>query len=282
MTTRLSRVTAPPRAVCLALIVFAPLGWSAPSTIIRAETADPGVLRVCADPNNLPFSNRARQGFEDAIARLLADYRGERLEYTWWPQRRGFLRTTLNAGVCDVVMGVPSTLHTVLVTAPYYTSSYAFVSRRDAQLAIDSIDDERLRSLTIGVHVMGNDYALAPPGEALIARGLAGRIKGYSILGNYQQPNPPADLIDAVANKQVDVALAWGPLAGYFAARSKVPLDVRVARPVPAVPLQFSMSMGVRSGDVALQRELNAFLVARKTAVKKILDSFHVPTVAAP
>lgn len=143
-----------------------------------AASSTPGVLRVCSDPNNLPFSNQQQQGFENAIAVMLASFRHQRLEYTWWRQRRGFIRTTLGAGVCDVIIGVPSTMNAVLPTAPYYRSSYVFVTRRDSGLAIDSVDDPRLKTLTIGVHVMGNDYAVAPPGEALIARGLSSRIRG--------------------------------------------------------------------------------------------------------
>src|SRR4051812_30877951 len=140
-------------------------------------------LRVCADPNNLPFSNQAREGFENALASLLAKDRGARLEYTWWAQRRGFLRSTLNAGACDVVMGVPPGLDGVRTTAPYYRSTYVFTTRRDRQLHLASLDDPRLRRLRIGVQMIGDDFANSPPAHALSARGLVANVVGYSVYG---------------------------------------------------------------------------------------------------
>lgn len=266
-------------AAGIGIVLFTGGSLASPAPSIEQK---PEALRVCADPNNMPFSNQRQEGFENTLAAMLAAYRGQRLEYVWWPQRRGFIRTTLSAGVCDVVMGIPAVLTTVLTTAPYYRSSYVFVTRRDSHLAIESFDDARLRSLIIGVHVMGNDYAVAPPGEALMARGLGSRIKGFSILGDYQQPDPPAALITAVAEKTVDVAVAWGPLGGYFASHSRVPLEIRLARPVAGVPLQFSIAMGVRRGNTTLQREIDTFLVRHRVAVQRVLTEFHVPLVEEP
>ena len=234
-------------------------------------------LRVCADPNNLPFSNHRGEGFENALAELVAGDLGVPVEYTWWPQRRGFIRATLRAGVCDVVMGVPHDFELAATTRPYYRSGYVFVSRRDRHLRLRSLDDPRLRRLSIGLHVIGDDYASVPPGDALIARGIVDNLRGYSIYGDYARPNPPADLIAAVERGEVDVAVAWGPLAGYFAAGSGGALEVAPVAPAPGVPLRFSISMGVRRGDTQLLGRLNEVLERRGADVRALLDRFHVP-----
>ncbi len=236
-------------------------------------------LRVCADPNNLPFSNERREGFENALADIVAREMGRRVEYTWWPQRRGFIRTTLRAGVCDVVMGVPAEFELAATTRPYYRSTYVAVARRDRGLRITSMDDPRLRTVSIGLHLIGDDYASVPPGTALGARGIVQNVRGYSIYGDYSKPDPPADLIVAVARGEVDVALAWGPLAGYFASRSDVPLTVDPIAAPPGVPFEFSIAMGVRRGDDKLRRRLDEVLQRRRGEVDALLDRYHVPRV---
>jgi mxaJ protein len=157
----------------------------------RLSSSPPSrVLRVCADPNNLPYSNRAGEGFENRIAELLAADRHASLDYTWWPQRRGFVRNTLNTGACDVVMGVPAALELTSTTRPYYRSSYMFVSRRDRRLGLHSFDDPRLRELRIGVQMIGDDFANSPPAHALSSRGIVRNVVGYSVYGDYAQPRP--------------------------------------------------------------------------------------------
>jgi mxaJ protein len=241
-------------------------------------------LRVCSDPNNLPFSNAKGEGFENRIAELVADDLGERLEYTWWAQRRGFVRNTLSAHACDVVMGTPAHVDMMLTTTPYYRSTYVFVSRRDRSLDLRSFDDPRLRKLRIGVPVIGDDYASTPPVHALVRRGLVSHIIGYPVYGDYAQPNPPARLVDAVARRTVDVAIAWGPLAGYVARHSRVPLTITPAEQPPdlrAVPFAYDIAMGVRKGDTALRARLDSVIVRRRAAIDGILDEFGVPRVAA-
>ena len=131
-------------------------------------TADPArVLRVCADPNNLPFSNESEEGFENRLAQLIAGELNARVSYTWWAQRRGFVRNTLNEGLCDVVMGVPGSFELTGVTRPYYRSTYVFLYRKDAGLSLRSLDDSVLRTLRIGVQIIGDDYANTPPAHAL-------------------------------------------------------------------------------------------------------------------
>ena len=251
-----------------------------------AAASTAGVLRVCADPNNLPFSNRERAGFENEIARLLAHDLGRALEYEWWPQRRGFVRNTLSARKCDVVLGLPSGYELAELTEPYYTSTYVFVSRRGDRLRLRSLDDPRLRTLRIGLHTIGDDYAGVPPAQALARRGIVANVVGYSIYGDYSQPDPPRNLIDAVARGDVDVAIAWGPLAGYFAGRAPVPLVVSPIEAAPdrtgEDPLRFPIAIGVRKGDEALRGALQAALDRRQPEVQQLLAAYDVPLVATP
>lgn len=254
-------------------------GGPVPSGATGDRTAE---LRVCADPNNLPFSNHKEQGFENAIATLIARELGREVRYTWWPQRRGFVRNTLGADRCDLVMGVPEGYELLETTEPYYRSTYVFVTRHDSGLDIDSFDDVRLRDLRIGVHAVGDDYASVPPAQALAARGLARNIRGYSIYGAYSEPDPPKELIEAVASGEVDVAVAWGPLAGYFARRQPVALDVRpVAAQAQAasLPMTFAISIGVRRGDHALRDSVEQAIARRRSDIRALLASYGVPLV---
>ena len=242
--------------------------------------ADARELRVCADPNNLPFSNNRREGFENRIADLIARDMGRAVSYTWWAQRRGFVRNTLNAGDCDLIVGVPASFDLTAVTNPYYRSSYVFVTRRDRNLDIESYDDPILRRLRIGVQLVGDDGANPPPVMALGNRGIRGNLKGYSVFGDYRQPNPPARIIDAVASGEVDVAIVWGPLAGYFAKRQRVPLDIKPVSPqidLPFLPQVFDIAMGVRREDKAFRDSLDAILEKEKPAIAAILDAYGIP-----
>lgn len=241
-------------------------------------------LRVCADPNNLPFSNQRREGFENRLADLIAGELGDTVRYTWQPQRRGFLRNTLNTHACDVVMGMPLGSDHVLTTRPYYRSSYVFVSRKDRHLRVRSLDDPVLRKLRIGVQLVGDDYANTPPVHALSRRGIVKNLVGYSVLGDYAQENPPARIIDAVIARDVDVAVAWGPLAGYFAKKSPVPLElVPVAPEVdpPGLRFAFDISLAVREGDVALKQLLQTVLDRKQSTIDSILRNYGIPVSGA-
>jgi mxaJ protein len=242
-------------------------------------------LRVCSDPNNLPFSNERREGFENRLAELIGSDLKATVRYTWWPQRRGFIRNTLGARTCDIVMGTTSGAERVLTTRPYYRSTYVFVFRKDRGLSIRSLDDPALRKLRIGVQLVGDDYANTPPVHALSRRGIVGNLVGFSVFGDYSQPNPPARIIDAVVADDVDLALAWGPLAGYFAKHSEVPLEVIPISPAvdpPGIQFQFDISLAVRPGDQALKQELEAVLEKRQPDVDRILAQYGVPTVPIP
>jgi mxaJ protein len=248
----------------------------------ESEAAPPRELRVCADPNNLPFSNEKGEGFENRLARMLAREMDAKLVYEWWAQRRGFVRNTLRAGECDLVMGVPSSYELVLATRPYYRSTYVFVYPKDADFEVRSFDDPVLRRLRIGVQLVGDDYANTPPVHALGQRGIVGNLRGYTVYGDYAQPNPPARILDALAAGEIDVAVVWGPLAGYFAPREPVPLEIVPVSPqidLPFLPFVFDISMGVRREDSILKYEVERILDRRKAEVESILDEYGVPRV---
>ena len=237
-------------------------------------------LRVCADPNNLPFSNVRGEGFENELAELIASDLGRKVSYFWWPQRRGFISHSLRTGACDLVLGVPASFELAATTRPYYRSTYVFVYRRDRGLGISSLNDPRLKKLRIGLHAVGDDYANVPPAQALANRGIVGNIVGYSIYGDYSKPNPPAALIDGVVRGDVDIAIAWGPLAGYFAKRASVPMVVVPVTPAvdgPALHFAFDIAMGVRRQDQALRRELDAFIVRHKSDIRRLLHRYGLP-----
>jgi mxaJ protein len=276
--------------IASALVAVVALGLVAgdrsgrPAVMAAAPEAPPTALRVCADPDNLPYSNARGQGFENQLAERIAADLGRRVEYTWWAQRRGFLRQTLQAGRCDVVLGLPASVDAAWTTRPYYRSSYVFVERRDRRPAIRSFDDRRLAALRIAVPLVSDDGANAPPAHALARRGLGGNLVRFSVLGDGTAATPGAQLIDAVARGQVDIAAAWGPVAGYFAARQPVPLRLTPVSPAAdgAVPQVFAMAMATRRGDAATHAALEAFLARRRTDIDRVLAAFHVPRVDGP
>jgi mxaJ protein len=266
--------------VCLVSLTGAVLGCSQRVTQQQARQ-----LRVCADPNNLPFSNASKEGFENKLADMVGRELNAKVTYTWWAQRRGFIRNTLNARECDVVMGVPSSFELALATAPYYRSSYVFVTRRDRNIDVESFDDPRLKDLRIGVHLAGDDGANTPPVHALSSRHIVGNLRGYMLAGDYAQPNPPARLIDAVVSGDVDIAIAWGPLAGYFAKLSEIPLRLEPVSPaidVPFLPHVYDISLGVRREDKAFKAELDSVLHRKREDIAALLDQYGVPRIARP
>jgi len=239
-------------------------------------------IRVCADPGNLPYSDHQRQGFENQIADLIARDMHANLQYFWFPQRENFFRKTIQQGLCDVVMGVPVGMKSLDTTDSYYRSSYVFVTRRDRNLSISSFDDPQLRSLRIGVHVLSEQGDSLPPVYALTSRGITRNVVGFSIFGNLTEKDPQADLLNAVVNGAIDVAIAWGPLAGYFAQHSAVPLTLTPLQEDSLdhkIPFHFDIGIGVRKGESALRDSLNAELQHRHKEIAQILESYGVPQI---
>jgi len=271
-------------ALFLALLFVSCTGRSSTTRQPTADSRQPNqrVLRVCADPNNLPYSNQKQQGFENAIASMVARDLNARVAYTWWPQRRGFVRQTLRHGDCDVIIGIPSNFDQALPTQSYYRSTYVFVSRADRHLNITSFDDPRLKTLKVGVQMIGNDHVNSPPAHALAKRGIIDNVAGYTVYGDYRSQAPGRDIVDAVANGDVDVAVVWGPQAGYFARQEKVALDIVPVSPqidLPFLPFVFDISMGVRRGDNALRDQLDREIEKRRGDIERILDQYGVPRV---
>ncbi|HEV8688983.1 MAG TPA: quinoprotein dehydrogenase-associated putative ABC transporter substrate-binding protein [Ideonella sp.] len=237
-------------------------------------------LAVCADPANLPFSNQRLEGFENRIAQLVADELHAKLRYAWNMQRRGFLRRTLGAGACDLVLGAPVALQGLATTRPYYRSTYVFVSLRERGLAVRDFDDPRLASLSIGLHAVGAEGANTPPAMALARRDLGANVRGYPMWGEDSEEDTPARLIDAVARGDVDIAVVWGPFAGFYAKAHGGRLAITPAEPdaaMPGMPMSYDLAMGVRRGDEALRAEVQAALDRRRSEVASILNEFGVP-----
>ena len=245
--------------------------------VVRQRT-----LTACADPNNLPFSNQAGQGFENKLAEMIASDLHARLNYVWWAQRRGYVRNTLNERKCDFWPGIGSNVEMVATTRPYYRSTYVFVSRASEKLNGLTLDDPRLKKLKIGVQMIGNDATNTPPAHALASRGIIANVRGYMLYGDYSKPNPPAEIVRAVERGDIDVALVWGPLAGYFAAQSPVPLRLEPVTPWMADmqwPMQFDISVGVQKDDTKLLKQIDQVLARRAGDIRKMLNAYHVPLI---
>ena len=239
-------------------------------------------ITACADPNNLPFSNKAGQGFENKLAEMIATDLHAKLDYVWWAQRRGYVRNTLNEKKCDFWPGVATNVEMLATPRPYYRSTYVFVTRADEKLGGLTLDDPRLKHLKIGVELVGDDASNTPPAHALSSRGIVDNVRGYMLYGDYSKPNPPAEIVRAVERGDVDVALVWGPLAGYFAARSPVPLRLDPVTPWMADmqwPMQFDISVGVQKDNQKLLKEIDHILTVRSGEIRKMLDAYRVPVV---
>jgi mxaJ protein len=238
-------------------------------------------LRVCADPNNLPFSNAEREGFENKIVELVARDLGMDLAYVWWPQRHGYIGAALNTGLCDLIPGIGRVEGVLLTYPPYYRSAYTFVTRPDGPV-ITALDDPRLRQLRVGMQLVGDSDASTPPAAALARRGITQNVRGYSVVGDYAAANPPAAIVEAVVHGDIDVALVWGPLAGYFAAQANPPL---VVTPIadyadaPDLPMQFDISMGLRLDEGPLRMRVEQALADHKADIDAILAAYHEPRI---
>ena len=243
--------------------------------------AAPAALKVCADDNNLPFSNNQRQGFENKLAEMVARDLGRPLLFVWWPHSPMHAARIFREGICDLVMEVPSNDQHENPTRPYYSSSYVFVTRKTQHLHLRSFDDPQLRTLRIGLPVVGGDNGYVPAERELSSRGIIKNVVGYSIYGDFSKPNPPADLIAGVARGDVDVAIAWGPLAGYFAKQSDVALEVTPICPgkSAASPFLFQISFGTQRSDSSLREQLDSEILRRSVDIRRLLQSYGVPLV---
>jgi mxaJ protein len=253
---------------------------SAPSLQTTIEPPQ-RTIRICADPDNLPFTNEKHEGFENKIAQLIADDLHANVQYLWQMQRSGFFRGPLTENQYDLVLSAPP--QPGRTTDAYYRSCYVFVTRKDSRLNIQSFDDPRLRDLKIGVQMVGDDYADTPPVHALARRGITGNVVRI-MQRDTSPPGSALRIIEAVAAREVDVAIVWGPPAGYYATRSAVPLEVHQPMEqidASGIPLAFDIAMGVSKNNPELRDEITQILKRRQTDIARILDSYGVPRVKA-
>jgi mxaJ protein len=248
---------------------------------LRPNIEKPGVLRVCADPDNMPLSNQKGEGYEQKIAQLIAKEWNSKVEYAWWPVRRGFFSRALNGRYCDVAIQAPAGLDMAGVTKPYFRSGYVFVTRKDSGLDLKSLADPRLKKLKIGVNLLNSDAENTPPAMALSHYGVVGNLVGFTTF--YSDSARPEDIVTAVAKKDVDVAIVWGPLAGYFVKKSAVPLTLQ---PLPErdslspdFQFQYNIGLGVRRRDQALRDSLQSTLDRKGPEIQAILKQYAVPVL---
>jgi quinoprotein dehydrogenase-associated probable ABC transporter substrate-binding protein len=240
------------------------------------EAVDRSSFRVCSDPANLPFSNDKGEGFENKIAELLAAKLNVPLKYTWYPNSIGFLRNTLRVRRCDVVMGTVSGAELTQTTNPYYRSVYVMVTRKADNITADKIEDPALKDLKIGL------TAGAPPADIAAKNGLAGNIKPYDLFVDTRVQTPGKDMIEDLANKQIDVALLWGPIAGFYAGKHGDDLKITPLVNEPkSTRMEFYITMAVRPGESKWKNDINDLIRANKDAIDKILRDYHVPTLNA-
>jgi mxaJ protein len=247
----------------LLLILFAALGSS----------SGQAPLRICADPDNLPFSNHALQGFDNRIAVLVAHELHREPVFVWARSRRGFLRERFNKNACDMLLGTPVGMRAVAVTAPYYTSSYVFITPAREHLQIASFSDPQLNNRRIGLQILEENFS--PPSVPLIRNGHAGQLIGFDSFGKQED-----DVVRAVASGRIGVAVVWGPVAGYFAQHSSIPLTltpVSTARDATGIPFTYSIGFGAHKEDTALLRQLNRAIVRLKPGIDHILAAYNVP-----
>ena len=260
------------------LIVVATTATPTLAAQLRPNVGKPGVLRVCADPDNMPLSNQKGEGYEQKIAELIAQDWNAKVEYAWWPVRRGFFSRALNGRYCDVAIEAPAGLDMAGVTKPYFRSGYVFVTRKDRNLDIKSLADPRLKKMKIGVNLLNSDAENTPPAMALSRYGVVGNLIGFTTF--YGDSARPEDIINAVAKKDIDVAIVWGPIAGYFARSSPAPLVIQALPERDSLsdfPFQYNIGIGVRRRDRALRDSLQAVLERKGPEIQGILKQYGVP-----
>jgi len=267
-------------AACVLLAAPSVTAAQEPSQQLRSRPRDGAIIRVCADPDNLPASNQKGEGYENKIAELLARTWGDTLEYAWWPVRRGFFSRALNGRYCDVAITAPAGLDMAGVTAPYFKSSYVIVYRKDSGLALRSLADTTFRRLKIGVHLLNSDAENTPPAMAMSRYGSVGNLVGFSTFFS-EAGERPDDIFRAVLDRRIDVAIVWGPMAGYFVKKLDAGLVVQPVEEdsVDGIPFAYSMGMATRRRDRGLRDSLQVFLEQQRPAIEGILKDFGIPTL---
>ncbi|HEY8119641.1 MAG TPA: substrate-binding domain-containing protein [Methylophilaceae bacterium] len=234
---------------------------------------DPTEFKVCSDGDNMPFSDSKQEGFENKIAELIAKDLGKKVSYQFWIDRFGYIRNTLNAHRCDVLMGTVTDNDMVLTSKPYYRSGYVFVYRKDSGYNITDWDSPDLHKATIGV------VGQTPPTRPLSDKGLLGNSRPYRIMRDLNLP--PSYMIDDLVKGDIDVAILWGPIGGYYAKQAKIPLVVVPAPEYETTNVHgkenWNISIGVRKKDKERMAMIQEVLDRRKDDILKILDEYGIP-----
>jgi quinoprotein dehydrogenase-associated probable ABC transporter substrate-binding protein len=240
---------------------------------LSIELIDPKVLRVCADPHNMPLSTEQGEGYENKLAELLADKLGKRLAYTWYPQAPGFVRNTLAAHKCDVMMGIPQGDDLVQVTNPYYRTAYALVFKQGHDLeGADTLGDPRLKGKRIGI------VAGTPPGNNMAVNGLMARAKPYPLVIDTRVDSSSAAMMHDLAIGEIDAGILWGPMAGYYARQASSAVTVvPLVKETTGPRLVYRIAMGVRFADQEWKRLLNRTIQENQLAINTLLLVFGVP-----
>lgn len=255
----------------LGLLVAQRAAAQAPGLGASVELVDPNAFRVCADPHDMPLSDEKGEGFENKVATLLAQKLNEPTTYTYFPQVIGFVRNTLNALRCDVIMGTAVGDTTVQTTNPYYHTTYALIFRPNNGLdGVDSLSDPRLKDKHIGV------VAGTPPASIMARHGLMGAARPYPLTVDTRITSSPQMMANDVASGQIDAGVLWGPMAGYYAQQVSPHLTV-VPLLKEEIPLDFRIAMGVRRTDQDWKRKLNRLIAENQPEIDKILASYGVP-----
>ena len=240
---------------------------------LSIELVDPRVLRVCADPHNLPFSNEKGEGFENKLAELFAEKLNKKLDYMYFPQATGFVRMTLGAHRCDVIMGFPQGDDLVQGTNPYYRTAYALVAKQGSGLEdVATLEDERLKGKHIGI------VAGTPPATNMAVNGLMANAKPYQLMVDTRIDSSAEAMIADLTSGKIDVGILWGPMAGFYAKKADPPLHVTPLVKETAGPkLVYRIGMGVRPADQNWKRQLNRLIQENQGEINKILLDFGVP-----
>ena len=248
----------------------------------RPAPMTPGVLRVCADPDNLPFSDSTGAGLENKLAELMAQTWNSKLEYVWWAAPRGMMRM-LNGFYCDVTLQMPVLSDMAGVTRPYYRTSYVMVQRQDAPHRVTGLDDPALKTMKIGVHLFAADGENTPPAMALSSHGVVGNLVGFSTtyIGGM---NKPEDIIQAVVDRKVDVAIVWGPIAGYYAKQLGADLQLTPVGDdsVSGILFVYSMGMATRRRERQFKDSLEKFITSKAPEIQGLLKQYGIPLLPLP
>jgi quinoprotein dehydrogenase-associated probable ABC transporter substrate-binding protein len=243
-----------------------------PAAAQTADIANRSALRVCADPNNLPFSDQKKQGFENKIADVIGAALSLKVEYTWFPQIMGFARNTLQAYRCDLVMGTVVGDEIMQTTNPYYFTTYVMVYRSDKGLAIDGVQDRRLANLRLGV------VSATPPSDLLVRHDLMAHAKPYALTVDTRVEAPPHQMIQDVMSGAIDVGFLWGPIAGYYKKHDRLPLILVALPEEPGAPrMKYHIAMGVRANEPEWRRQINAVILKQQPQIAAILRDYGVP-----